>query len=818
MIDELRDGRDCSQRRKRQQPKICKVLRRTIGTVRAVGYNVGVRGSPTTRRSGRTRARVTILAAAIAIVAAAGLWAVRAARRPTQPNVLLITIDTLRADHVGSYGYAGAQTPALDALARRGVRFEHATTVAPLTLPAHSSLMTGTFPGFHGVRDNGGFYLGDEQTTLATVLRAHGYRTGGFVSAFVLDHRWGIAQGFDRYFDDFDLGKYRVDVGLDAVQRPGSEVMSKAIEWIDQDPARPFFAWTHLYEPHAPYEPPEPIRARFPPTLAGAYDGEIATADLQVGRLIDHLASAGRLDRTVVVVLGDHGESLGEHGEEQHGFFVYDADIRIPLIVAGPGVPARVVSDTVRIVDVMPTVLQQLGIGIPKAVQGRSLLPLTRGEPLDLVAMSETWYPRHHYGWSELTSIRDGRYHFIAAPRRELYDTQADPGELHDIAGGNPARADALERAVRGFIAQTSATHAAAAPRPVEPDVEERLRSLGYVGSSISPRALEDRPRGDPKDKIALYNLLKQAGLDSVEGRLDDGIAKVRQALAADPEIVEAYLMLGNMNAKAKRDGAAVEAYQKALALDPDNQGAVFALALAHRAAGRMDAAEAGFERVLALSPRDAKSQYQLADIWMQRGDFVRAEAALRRAAAGDVEKAAFNTKLGECYIELKRYDDAERSLRAALAAKSDEPMAHYDLGLVFEARGDAAKAIAEYEAEIARNPKTYQAHFNLAKLLGAAGRPADALAHFEQAVNANAEFGTGYLYLAKAKLDAGDLDGAETAVRRGLALQHDESIAPLGHYVLADVYSRRGRARDAEREAAEGQRQEARLREKADR
>jgi len=479
-------------------------------------------------------------------------------------------------------------------------------------------------------------------------------------------------------------------------------------------------------------------------------------------------------------------------------------------------VPARVVTDNVRIVDVMPTVLQLLGMETPKAVQGSSLLPLARGQSLDLVAISETWYPRHHYGWSELTSIRDGRYHLIAAPRRELYDTQVDPGEVRDIAGASPARAEALERALRAFVAQTSAAHAQAAPRPVEPDVEARLRSLGYVGSSISPRALEDRPRGDPKDKIGLYNLLKDAGVDSVDGRIDEGIAKVHRALAADPEIVEAYLMLGNMNAKAKRDRESIDAYEKALAIDPENQATIFALALAHRAAGRTDAAEAGFERVLALSPRNAKAQYQLAEIWMERGDFTRAETALRRAVANNVERAAFETKLGECYIELKRYDDAERSLREALSAKADVPMAHYDLGLIFEARGDTAKAMAEYEAEIARQPNVYQAHFNLAKLLGAAGRRGDALLQFEKAVDADPDFGTGYLYLAKAKLDSGDLDGAVTAVNRGLALTHDASIAPLAHYVLADVYSRRGRVKDAEREAAEGQRQMARLREKA--
>ncbi|HEV2984094.1 MAG TPA: sulfatase-like hydrolase/transferase [Vicinamibacterales bacterium] len=755
--------------------------------------------------------RLLVGVTAMTLLAGAAWYAASVARRDRRLNVLLITIDTLRADHLGSYGYAPAQTPALDALAARGLRFAQATTVAPLTLPAHASLMTGTFPAYHGIRDNGGFYLDDGQVTLAKTLRARGYRTGGFVSAFVLDGRWGIGQGFDRYFDEFDLAKFRVDIGLDAVQRPGGETVSKAIEWLDQDPARPFLAWVHLYEPHAPYDAPEPIRVRFPPTMLGAYDAEIATVDIQVARLIDHVAAAGRLDRTVVIVLGDHGESLGEHGEEQHAFFVYDATVRIPLIMAGPGLPARVVTDQVRIIDVMPTLLEVLGVDVPKAVQGRSLLPLARGERLDLVALSETWYPRHHYGWSELTAIRDGRYHFIAAPRRELYDTQTDPGETHNLAQANASRTDAQERALLDLVARTSATHAAPAPRPVDPDVEQRLQALGYVGSSISPRALEERPRGDPKDKIALYNLLKQAGLDSVEGRIDEGISKVRQALSADPEIVEAFTMLGNMHGKANRQKESVAAYQQALALDPENQAAAFNLALAYKTAGRIDDSEAGFRRVLDLNPRDVKSTYQLADIWMQRGEFAKAEDALRHALTGKVERTALLTKLGECDIELKRYDDAERSLLEALKGKPDEPRAHYDLGLIYDARGEPARAITEYEAEIARNPKTYQAQFNLAKLLIASGRTADAVRHFEQAVDANPEFGSGFLYLAKARLDVGDLDGAEAAATKGMTLKPDADIAPLGHFVLADVYSRRGRPLDAAREAAKGRKLELR-------
>ena len=235
--------------------------------------------------------------------------------------------------------------------------------------------MTGTFPGFHGVRDNGSFYLDESATTLAEVLQPRGYRTGGFVGAFVLDRRWGIAQGFGDYFDEFDLSKFEMAGGLDAAQRPGREVVDRALAWLEQDTTQPFFAWVHLYDPHAPYTPPEPYRSQFPATAQGAYDGEVAATDAQIGRLIASLEASGRLASTIVVVVGDHGEMLGEHGEQQHGFFVYDAAVRIPLIVAGPDVPAREVRDQVRIVDVMPTILELVGAEIPAAVQGASLLP-----------------------------------------------------------------------------------------------------------------------------------------------------------------------------------------------------------------------------------------------------------------------------------------------------------------------------------------------------------------------------------------------------------------------------------------------------------
>jgi arylsulfatase A-like enzyme/Flp pilus assembly protein TadD len=726
-----------------------------------------------------------------------------------RPSVLLVSIDTLRADHVGSYGYRAAATPVIDALAARGLRFEQAETVTPLTLPAHTSLLSGTFPAFHGVRDNGSFYVGDEVTTLAEVLKAHGYRTGGFVGAYVLDHRWGIAQGFDHYYDDFDLSRFEMAAGLDAAQRPGREVVDHALAWLAGESDQPFFAWVHLYDPHSPYVPPEPYRSRFPATMIGAYDGEIAATDAQVGRLVDFLTTNGRLENTVIVVVGDHGESLGEHGEQQHGFFVYDASVRIPLIVAGPRVPTRAVPDQVRIVDVMPTILELAGVEAPAAVQGVSLMPLGRGERHDLLGFSETWYPRYHYGWSELTAVRDGRYKFIAAPRRELYDTKADPGELHDVAASNPRVADALERALADMTAKLAVAATPQQPRPVEPEVEERLRSLGYVAATVSRATLADRRRGDPKDKIGLYNLLKRAAQDSVDGRLDDGIAKVREVLAADPEVIEAHTMLGNMHVKAHRLPEAIAAYQHALAIDPEHEGAAWSLALAYQDAGKLDEARAGFERVRQLNPRDARPLYQLAGLSMRRGDFAGAAATLEEGVKLEGDRSAFLVKLGEARLELKQLEAAQAALLEAIRLKPAQSMAHYDLGLVYEARGQWRDAMAAYEAEIALSPKLYQPHFNIAKLLSSDGRAVEAVTHFRAAVDRNPGFGTGYLYLAKALLDANDFTGAEQAARRGLDSKPDAGMVPLGHYVLADVYSQLGRKAEAARQIAAGKRAE---------
>ena len=444
------------------------------------------------------------LGAGLLIILVGPIAGVRLLRPRSPRNLLLVSLDTVRADHLGCYHYTAAQTPQIDDLAASGLRFERASTVAPLTLPAHSSLMTGTFPGWHGVRDNGGFYLDDDQVTLAEILRDKGFRTGGFVGAFVLDRRWGIAQGFERYVDDFDLDQFGSAAAMDMIQRPGSEVVDRALEWLQAEPKRRFFAWVHLYDAHTPYEAPEPFRSRFPRTRDGAYDAEIANADAQVGRLLAALRADGRLDETLVIVVADHGEMLGEHGELTHGFFIYEGATHIPLLVSGPGVPARVVSDQVRIVDVMPTALALLGVPVPKQVQGTNLMPLAHGQHLGLVAHSESWYPRYHYGWSELRSIQDGRFKLIRAPRQELYDLSTDSGEERDRSTEYASRLNVFERALDEFDARTARAGVQRGPRPIDPESEERLAALGYVAGSVNLKTIDEPARGDPKDKIAL--------------------------------------------------------------------------------------------------------------------------------------------------------------------------------------------------------------------------------------------------------------------------------------------------------------------------
>jgi arylsulfatase A-like enzyme len=456
-------------------------------------------------RSGRARA-VRLLAGLLLLTAGC---ARRGAGVFPRAPVLVISVDTLRADHLPAYGYRAVETPNLDALARDSVVFDNAISHVPLTLPSHVSLWTGLLPFQHGVRDNVGYRVGATHPTLAAFLRARGYATGAAVSAFVLDHASGVAEGFDFYDDRVEARD--IAVALGRVQRPGGETEALLEGWIGrQNPDRPIFAFLHLYEPHTPYEPPEPFRTTY---RARPYDGEIAASDVIVGRFIAFAKARGLFDRAIVVLLSDHGEGLGEHGEDEHGILLYREALRVPLFIKLPGSrdKGRRLATAVGLTDVFPTIASLLGEKAPEGLAGRAVFA-SDSEARSIY--SETLYPRYHFGWSDLASLTDARYHYIAAPRPELFDWTTDPSEQHDLSGALPPAFRSMRLALEKMERPLQP------PGSSDPETVRKLASLGYIGASSAAASRRDLP--DPKDRIHTLDRLKDASRLVSEHREDD--------------------------------------------------------------------------------------------------------------------------------------------------------------------------------------------------------------------------------------------------------------------------------------------------------
>ena len=725
-------------------------------------------------------------------------------------NVVIVTLDTTRADRLGCYGFTRIETPHLDALAREGVVFENATSTAPLTFPSHSSIFTGLIPPHHGARDNGGFFLDDARTTLAERLQAAGYATGAFIGAWVLESRWGLAQGFDEYSDRFDLSKYKV-ISLGTVQKPGDEVMDGALKWLDSVRQRRFFAWVHLYDPHAPYEPPEPFASRY---RGQPYLGEIAYTDKVVGRLTSWLEAQGLMDRTVVVVVGDHGESLGDHGEASHAFFIYGATTHVPLIVRTPwGLTGRSRAQ-VSTVDILPTVLDVVGLPPQAGIDGRSLARalFDPAAPLDHASYSETYFPRYHFGWQHLRSLRDDRYTYVDAPHPELYDRGQDPGETRNVFKAYSQRAETL----RVRLEEMSKTTDTQAPerKQLDPETLQRLAALGYVGNviDVDPHAVLP----DPKDKLPLFEAMNAAKSFAQDDDFERAVGKMRTVIAEDPNIMDAHLTIGNWLAHLKRGPEAIAAYKQALALKPDDDIALGNLARLYLARGEqkdaLDALEV-FRSALRANPKNPQSWYQLATLFLDTSHLGEAESAFKDALAANPKMGASYNGLGVVAFTRGDLAAAEALVRKGLALEPRLRTAHYNLGRIREARGDVVQAEALYREELATYPDQGRARFNLAQLLRARGDRDGYLAELREGVEKAPDFGACYWYLAREELGAGRLDAAADLARRGLEAQPVSEVAPLGHYVLADVYNRQGQAAKAQEEVAKAQRLEAALR-----
>ncbi|MFY9562226.1 MAG: sulfatase-like hydrolase/transferase [Terriglobales bacterium] len=622
------------------------------------------------------------------------------------PNVVLITIDTLRADHVGCYGYQQIKTPNIDGLAADGARFERAYTPVPVTLPSHAAMLTGTYPMLSGMHDFSGNRLSPQQPTLATVLKQAGYATGAVIASAVLDSRFGLNQGFDFYYDHFDFSRLE-EANLDEMERPGNVVADQALEWLGKNSQKKFFLWMHLYDPHYPYRPPEPYSREYADRL---YDGEIAFADEQVGRLLRFLKEKGSYQNTVIILAGDHGESLGEHGEKTHGFFIYNATMHVPLIIHLPGKAAALaVGDPVSLVDLMPTVLSAVGLGIPSQVQGRSLLPVLRGEKADRerTLYGETFLPRIHFNWSELRGAENAKYHFIDAPRPELYDLTKDPAELRNLLPEKKAVGEEMRAKLTGQIRDYSAGKEMAEKTGLDPALMERLKALGYAGfSGGGDPTITNRDLPDPKDRIATYELISDAIADSQHGRYQESIEKLKTALKAEPKSVPAHYLQGLNYYRSKMFPEAVDELQKTVELSPDYSLAVFNLGMAQARAGQIDAAIGTLQRALQLDSTNFEAAYNLGVAYIQKKELQPAAAAFRQSIAVNPDLARSHHALGETLMYLDSLDEAIGELRKAVELAPQDPGVHRSLAQALAAKGLTAEADQEMRRAQPQTPQ----------------------------------------------------------------------------------------------------------------
>jgi Flp pilus assembly protein TadD len=613
------------------------------------------------RRLGDRRAGVAVTAILLAAACR------QMARVQPRPSIIVITIDTLRADHV-----TPQLMPTLDALSQESVVFEQAVTVAPLTLPAHASLFTGLYPPRHRIRDNQMYALPADVVTYPLRLKSRGYATGAFVSAVVLDHRFGLVRGFDTYDDE-----------IDGPERPGRDTIARAERWIDSA-GRPFFLWLHLFEPHAPYR-------------TGSYAGEVKEVDAALADFFGYLQRTQIWDRVIVSVTADHGESLGEHGEQTHGFFLYDATLRIPWILKVPDFGGRRVRQLVRIIDEIPTILDIAELGDRNddatAADGVSVAALARGgRSLGLEAYSETFLPRDQFGWSSLTSIRTDRLKFIEAPQPELYDLASDPGELTNVITLRKPDARRLERVLFAIARAPSPSSARIGADPL---LAEKLLSLGYIGYASGAVNEAGVSLADPKAKVDVYNLTMTALELSEKGDFTAALTALRTAERRDPHVAQIEFLKGTLLGQIGQYDQAAAALEQTLALSPHHTGARFKLALAWLRMGRADRAAEALREVVREQPDDFRAWHNLATIAYSRGDLDEAETLEHRALELFRNYAeAWNT-LGAIALVRKTPTMAVEALTKATELAPQNAQAFKNLSLALRAVGQSARAQA---------------------------------------------------------------------------------------------------------------------------
>lgn len=631
-----------------------------------------------------------------------------------RPNIVVITLDTTRADRMGFLGSDRGLTPNLDGLARQAAVFPNAYAHVPLTTPSHATILTGTFPQFNHVNYMGD-PLGKDLPFLPDILHKNGYRTAAFVGALVLDPK-KLAQGFDRGFDIYDAGFHRRRPGEDhyqSLERRGGEVVNRAVAWLKKRPVGPFFLWVHLYDPHDPYSPPEPYKTRY---QAEPYDGEIAYTDSAVATLLAALRKQGLFDSTLIAVMADHGEAFGEHGEKHHGIFLYDETIHVPLLIKAPGQrSAKKISTRVGLVDVAPTILQEARLPVPPAMQGESLVSFLKAEQTGATdepdnsnsrrpAYSESSYGHLSFGWSKLQAWRTGKYLYVGAPQRELYDQSVDPATAHNLAAASKAIADTVAAQVADFYAKTKG--GTSERRQLNVDQAESLHALGYMGSDAGSSINADNEGGaDPKERIEVANLLYDALVAMENEQYQEAVPILEQVLKQEPNTSIASLHLGRAYMSLKEYQKAVTPLTNLVEQKPDDAFARYELGCALAKTGRWEEAAPHFEAAVSHMTGSAMMHFYLALVYQRTSRVPEAAKEFQNALRLDADNFPANLLLGRLFNMQQRAAEALPYLRKAAKLRPDSIDAHGFLSDAYRALGQEANASRELaEAERIRS------------------------------------------------------------------------------------------------------------------
>jgi len=665
-------------------------------------------------------------------------------RRTPPPSVVLITLDTLRADHLGCYGYRPIETPSIDKLASEGIRFEHVYSQVPLTLPSHTVIMTGTYPMFNGVRDLTSTGLDGKLPTLAEILHQNGYRTAAFVSSFVLNSMWGLNRGFDVYDDATDPRREASDSSL-LLERRGDRTMNRALAWLDSHFSQPFFLWVHLYDPHSPYRPPEPYFTRYTGHL---YDGEIAFDDAQLGRLFLRLRQLNLYEGTLIVLASDHGESLGEHGEAEHGFFIYNATLRVPLVLKLPGssLRPRLVLDPAGLVDLAPTITALCGIPKPfsQSFQGHPLAAVQEhvsrqsGAPV----YAESNYPRSTFGWHELRAIVSSQYKYIDAPRPELYDLVHDADEKLNLAASRAAIALALRKQLQAVEARYASASPPQALGQLDPQTLQKLRSLGYVAYQ-APEAdgNSSATRADPKDKIQVFDQVRRVSELRTQLRFAEADEILAPLERSEPTLYSIPFERGETLLDWGKPREAAGEFRKALALNPSFDRAWAALGSAASVLGDNKEAIRTFGYALSLNPRNYLARRSLAGAYWRENQPGKAELELARIVSEHPDFAEGRAEHGIALAKVGRCREAVAELRTAFDRGYQGAMAYYYLGISYSEIGDATLAIEAYQKAVAADPGLAVAYARLALQYNKAGELSKARQCYQKACKLSEEF-----------------------------------------------------------------------------